>query len=172
MAVEIERKFLVVGDDWRQGAVGERYCQGYLCISADATVRVRLAGAVGYLTVKGSTAGMSRAEYEYEIPAADAEAMLRDHCQKPLIEKVRYTLPYGGKTWTVDVFEKLNDGLILAEVELDSADEAIPLPPWASEEVTDDPRYRNSSLVSAPLGVDHAAPPDERPSDQLDAPDR
>lgn len=151
MAVEIERKFLVTDDRWREGATGERYCQGYLCISADATVRVRLAGAVGFITVKGSTAGMSRAEFEYEIPAPDAEAMLRDHCAKPLIEKERFTLTFEGKTWTVDVFSAANQGLVVAEVELEDAEEQVPLPPWVGEEVTDDPRYRNSSLVSAPM---------------------
>lgn len=160
MAVEIERKFLVLGDDWRRGAVGERYCQGYLCISSDTTVRIRRAGPVAYITVKGTSCGPSRPEYEYEIPVADADAMLRDHCCKPLIDKVRYTVPYGGKIWTIDVFEKLNDGLILAEVELNSEDEIICLPPWIGKEVTDDPRYRNSALVSAPLGNDPSDSPD------------
>ncbi|MDE1567909.1 CYTH domain-containing protein [Aquabacter sediminis] len=158
MPIEIERKFLVRDDRWREGASGERYCQGYLCISADATVRIRLAGRVGYITVKGSTEGMSRAEFEYEIPGPDAEAMLRDHCAKPLIEKERFTLDYQGKTWTVDVFAAANQGLVVAEVELEHAQEQVPLPPWVGEEVTDDPRYRNSALVSAPMNGEEAPP--------------
>lgn len=154
MAVEIERKFLVASDAWREGAQGQKFRQGYLCISRDATVRVRHAGERAYLTIKGATAGMSRAEFEYDIPVADAEAMLQDHCLKPLIEKTRYEVPYEGKVWTVDVFEGENAGLIVAEIELDHGEEDIPLPPWAGAEVTDDPRYRNSALVAAPMTGD------------------
>ncbi|MBA4790955.1 MAG: CYTH domain-containing protein [Rhizobiales bacterium] len=151
MAVEIERKFLVVSDSWREGARGRQFRQGYLCVAQDATVRIRHAGEQAYITVKGATSGMSRAEFEYEIPIADAEAMLRDHCLKPIIEKTRYEVVFGGKTWTVDVFEGENDGLIVAEIELAHGAEHVPLPPWVGEEVTDDPRYRNSSLISAPI---------------------
>ncbi len=151
MPVEIERKFLVSSDAWREGARGQRFSQGYLSISKTSTVRVRRAGARAFITVKGSTAGLSRAEFEYEIPVEDADVLLRDHCLKPLIEKVRYDVPYGGKTWTVDVFEAANAGLIVAEVELAHAEEQVAMPPWAGEEVTDDPRYRNSSLVSEPM---------------------
>ncbi|WP_127091929.1 CYTH domain-containing protein [Aquabacter cavernae] len=151
MAVEIERKFLVASDAWREGAKGQRFRQGYLCVSTDATVRVRHAGERAYLTVKGATSGISRAEFEYEIPPADAEVMLRDHCLKPLIEKTRYEVSFAGKLWTVDVFEGENDGLIVAEVELVHGAEVVDLPPWIGEEVTDDPRYRNSALISAPI---------------------
>ncbi|MEW6254605.1 MAG: CYTH domain-containing protein [Pseudomonadota bacterium] len=151
MAVEIERKFLVVSDSWREGARGRRFRQGYLCVAADATVRVRHAEDRAFLTVKGATSGMSRAEFEYQIPPADAEVMLRDHCLKPLIEKVRYEVSFAGKLWTIDVFEGENDGLIVAEIELEHGIEDVPLPPWVGEEVTDDPRYRNSSLISAPM---------------------
>lgn len=154
MAVEIERKFLVASDAWREGARGETFRQGYLCISQDATVRVRIAGERAYLTIKGATAGMSRAEFEYDIPVADAEAMLQDHCLKPLIEKTRYDVPYAGKVWTVDVFGGENAGLIVAEIELDHGEEDFSLPPWAGAEVTDDPRYRNSALVAAPMTGD------------------
>ncbi|MEP9375259.1 CYTH domain-containing protein [Aquabacter sp. CN5-332] len=151
MPVEIERKFLVCSDAWREGAHGQRFSQGYLCISENATVRVRHAGARAFITVKGSTEGMSRAEFEYEIPVADADALLRDHCLKPLIEKTRYDVPFAGKTWTVDVFEAGNEGLVVAEIELSHDTEKVALPPWIGEEVTDDPRYRNSALVSEPM---------------------
>lgn len=151
MPVEIERKFLVVSDTWRATAEGERYSQGYLCVSKDATVRIRIAGPRAFITVKGSTEGISRSEFEYLIPVPHAEDMLRDHCIKPLIDKVRYAVPFAGKTWTVDVFEGENAGLIVAEVELDSADEQVSLPDWIGREVTDDPRYRNSALIAAPM---------------------
>lgn len=151
MAIEIERKFLVVSEAWREGAKGRRFRQGYLCVSADATVRVRHAEERAFLTVKGATAGMSRAEFEYDIPLADAEVLLRDHCLKPLIEKTRYEVPFDGKVWTVDVFEGANAGLVVAEIELSDDAEQISLPPWIGVEVTDDPRYRNSALVSEPM---------------------
>lgn len=151
MPVEIERKFLVESEAWREGAKGTAFRQGYLCISGLSTVRVRRAGDKAFLTVKGSTEGLSRAEFEYDIPVEDADILLRDHCLKPLIEKTRYEVPFAGKTWTVDVFEAENEGLILAEVELSHDDEKVELPPWAGAEVTDDPRYRNSSLVSEPM---------------------
>ena len=156
MAVEIERKFLLASDAWREGARGQVFRQGYLCISQDATVRVRHAGTRAYLTIKGATAGMSRAEFEYDIPVADAEALLRDHCLKPLIEKTRYEVPFAGKTWTVDVFEGANAGLVVAEIELNHGDEQVTLPPWIGTEVTDDPRYRNSALVSEPMNGEGA----------------
>ena len=157
MPVEIERKFLVVSDAWRANALGERYSQGYLCISRDATVRIRIAGSRAFITVKGGTEGISRSEFEYPIPVAHAEEMLRDHCVKPLITKVRYAVPVAGKTWTVDVFEGDNAGLIVAEVELDHADEDVVLPAWAGLEVTDDPRYRNSALIAAPMNGSETA---------------
>ncbi|TCT08108.1 CYTH domain-containing protein [Aquabacter spiritensis] len=151
MPVEIERKYLVTSDAWREDMAGTPYRQGYMCVSELATVRVRQAGERAFLTIKGATAGLSRAEFEYEIPVPDAEIMLRDHCTKPLIEKTRYEVPFGGKIWTVDVFDAANAGLIVAEVELTHADEQVQIPPWAGREVTDDPRYRNSSLISDPM---------------------
>ncbi|MFG1392960.1 CYTH domain-containing protein [Xanthobacter agilis] len=152
MAVEVERKFLVASEAWREGAVACPIRQGYLCLGDETTVRIRIAGAAAFITVKSKTEGISRAEYEYEIPLADGEAMLRDLCARPLIEKTRYSLTHAGKLWTVDVFGADNAGLVVAEVELDHPDEVVELPSWAGEEVTADPRYRNSSLVSAPLG--------------------
>lgn len=152
MAVEVERKFLVTSQAWREGAQACAIRQGYLCLGDETTVRIRVAGPTAFITVKSKTEGISRAEYEYQIPLADAEAMLRDLCARPLIEKTRYSLTYAGKLWTVDVFGGDNAGLVVAEVELEHPDEPLSLPPWVGTEVTADPRYRNSSLVSAPLG--------------------
>ncbi len=153
MAVEVERKFLVTSDAWRAGAQACVIRQGYLCLGSGATVRVRIADATAFITVKGTTRGISRDEYEYPIPLIDAEAMLRDLCARPLIEKIRYAVPHAGRLWTVDVFGADNAGLVLAEVELGHPEDAVTLPPWVGEEVTEDPRYRNSALVRAPLGA-------------------
>ena len=121
--MEIERKFLVQGDAWRQGAAGVRYRQGYLCTDKHRTVRVRTAGDKAFLTIKGLSHGASRAEYEYEIPAADADAMLDALCLRPLIEKTRYRIPADDLVWEIDEFESDNAGLIVAEVELSAADQ-------------------------------------------------
>lgn len=152
MSVEVERKFLVTSDAWREGARACRIRQGYLNLGEDTTVRIRIAGEQAFITVKSKTQGISRAEYEYEIPLADARAMLNDLCARPLIEKTRHSLEHSGKTWTVDVFEGENEGLVVAEVELTHPDEKVAVPAWAGKEVTYDPRYRNSALVNAPLG--------------------
>ncbi|MEP9352899.1 CYTH domain-containing protein [Xanthobacter sp. KR7-65] len=154
MPVEIERKFLVTSDGWRSGARATSIRQGYLSNGSGATVRIRVAQGDAFITVKGRTEGIARAEFEYAIPLSDAEAMLDTLCARPLIEKTRYAVEHRGRLWTVDVFEGENDGLVVAEVELSGADEVIELPEWAGEEVTDDPRYRNSALVHAPLGGD------------------
>ncbi|OYX70615.1 MAG: adenylate cyclase [Rhizobiales bacterium 32-66-11] len=151
MPVEVERKFLVTSDAWREDARGARFSQGYLCIGPECTVRIRRAGDQAFITVKGRTEGMSRPEFEYEIPLDHAELMLAEQCMKPLIEKTRYEVDFAGKLWTVDVFEAENKGLVVAEIELADPTEQVALPPWIGEEVTDDPRYRNSSLVSAPI---------------------
>ena len=154
MPVEIERKFLVVGDGWRHGAPGQRFCQGYLAADgAVATVRVRRAGRAAYLTVKGKGDGLVRPEFEYSIPVEDADAMLRDLCRRPLIEKTRHEVAHAGHVWHVDEFGAENAGLVLAEVELDRPDERVVLPPWVGEEVTADPRFRNSALVALPMGL-------------------
>lgn len=149
MGQEIERKFLVKGDAWREGAQAVRYRQGFLSTVPERTVRVRVAGDRATLTIKGKTVGATRVEFEYEVPTADAEQMLA-LCEQPLIEKVRYTLVTGAHTWEVDVFEGDNAGLIVAEIELQSEDEAFERPEWLDVEVTDDPRYFNANLVSKP----------------------
>ncbi len=150
MAIEIERKFLLRNADWRKGSTGTNYRQGYLSIDPERTVRVRIAGDQGYLTIKGKTEGMSRAEFEYSIPLAEATQLLATLCLRPLIEKIRYCVPYADRIWEIDEFAGENEGLILAEVELETSDQQVELPPWAGKEVTTDPRYYNSSLSQNP----------------------
>ena len=150
MATEIERKFLVNGDQWRSPGVGQRYCQGYLPTQDNVTVRVRIVGEKAYLTLKGPTQGMSRSEFEYDIPVTDAEILLNTLCQRPWIEKWRYRIPMGDLVWEVDEFLGENQGLILAEVELVSEDQTLDLPDWIGQEVTGDRRYYNSNLVNYP----------------------
>jgi adenylate cyclase len=150
MGEEIERKFLVSGEAWQETAEGTRYRQGFLSTEPERTVRVRVAGPRGSITVKGKNVGARRPEFEYEIPVADAERMLDTLCQRPLIEKVRYTLAVGPHTWEIDVFDGSNAGLVVAEIELMSEDEAFEKPAWVGDEVTDDPRYFNSNLVANP----------------------
>lgn len=150
MGKEIERKFLVQGNTWKSLAPGILYRQGYLVSDRQRTVRVRLAGNTGYLTIKGETSGATRDEYEYEIPAADAVAMLDNLCAGPLIEKRRHKIAYAGQTWEVDEFTGDNTGLVVAEIELGSEDQHFELPVWVGAEVTEDPRYYNASLVKNP----------------------
>lgn len=151
MALEIERKFLLAGDGWRDVSPGKLYRQGYLVNDTGCTVRVRIAGESGFLTIKGMTSGMTRSEYEYEIPAPDAEEMLKSLCRKPLIEKIRYRIPFAGHIWEVDEFLGENRGLLIAEVELSDENEALVKPKWAGVEVTGDQRYYNASLVKLPF---------------------
>jgi adenylate cyclase len=149
---EIERKFLVEtqGDDsWRKAEYSD-IRQGYLSIDKHRTVRVRIAADDAYLTIKGITEGATRAEYEYPIPLAHAGEMLKTLCLRPLIEKRRYRVEYNGLIWEVDEFYGDNSGLIIAEVELESAQQVFDKPPWAGEEVTENPRYYNANLVSNP----------------------
>lgn len=150
MAQEIERKFLVTDLSWRQSAEGKLYRQGYLPTRNLTTVRVRVAGDRGYLTIKGPTNGVSRLEFEYDIPLADAEDMLDNLCEPPLVEKRRYRIDVGDHLWEVDEFLGENAGLVLAEVELTSEDESFDLPAWAGEEVSHDARYYNANLAKNP----------------------
>ncbi|ESA39038.1 adenylate cyclase [Leptolyngbya sp. Heron Island J] len=151
MAKEIERKFLVQGDAWRDLAEGRYYCQGYVPTQGTPTVRVRIIGEQGYLTLKGPVKGISRSEFEYEIPVADAQTMLVELCQTPFIEKYRYRIQLEDWIWEVDEFLGDNQGLILAEVELTHAEQTVDLPAWIGKEVTGDPRYYNSNLVQNPF---------------------
>ncbi|HOY67741.1 MAG TPA: CYTH domain-containing protein [Candidatus Ozemobacteraceae bacterium] len=150
MAKEIERKFLVRGEDWKAHGPGVPCRQGYLSRLPERTVRVRVLGNRGYLTVKGATIRASRPEFEYEIPVADAKTLLAELCEKPLIEKRRFVVEYAGRRWEVDEFFGENLGLVVAEVELESEDAQIELPPWVDREVTDDPRFYNASLAAHP----------------------
>jgi len=151
MPTEIERKFLVTGDSWRSTATGESYCQGYIATTAPGhSVRVRIAGEKAYLTIKGPSNGLSRAEFEYAIPLGDAKEMLETLCDRPLIEKTRYRLPIGPVVWEIDEFKGENAGLLIAEVELQSEDQTIELPDWVGQDVSGNPRYYNASLVKRP----------------------
>jgi CYTH domain-containing protein len=151
MPKEIERKFLVKSDSWRQLAQGSVYRQGYISTQKAATVRVRIADNQGYLTIKGRSEKYTRAEFEYVIPVADAQEMLDTLCDRPLIEKVRYKIDWAGLTWEIDEFDGANKGLIIAEVELSDEEQQIELPDWIGEEVSDDPRYFNSNLAKVPF---------------------
>ena len=153
MPIEIERKFRIVSDGWRDAAgPGLSVRQGYLARSSKGQVRVRRAGASAVVTIKGAKSGITRAEFEYPIPVEDAEEMLRSLCAKPLIEKTRYEVLAGGRVWEIDHFHGVPDpegegDLFLAELELDAADERIVLPYWAGREVTHDLRYSNAQLA-------------------------
>ena len=151
MATEIERKFLIKGEAWRALAEGTMYRQGYLNSAKERTVRVRTVGDKAFLTIKGITVGATRAEYEYEIPFADCNALLDDLAEKPLIEKKRYKIRQGEFTWEIDEFFGDNQGLIVAEIELTSEDQQFGKPDWIGEEVTGDPRYFNSNLIKHPF---------------------
>ncbi len=151
MPTEIERKFLVSGRGWRT-ATGQRISQGYLNRDKRRTVRVRLAGEIAFLTVKGITIGASRTEFEYQIPVDHAEAMLR-LCDGPVIEKIRHRVVHSGVVWEIDEFFGDNAGLVVAEVELESEQQDIDLPAWVTQEVTEDPRYFNSNLATRPFNL-------------------
>lgn len=149
MAAEIERKFLVTGDAWLAGSEGIRISQGYLSQDPERTVRVRSAGAQAWLTIKGRNEGITRAEFEYEIPPADASELLA-LCLPSVIDKTRHRIFHAGHLWEVDVFHGENAGLVVAEVELADEADTPELPPWIGAEVSADPRYFNSCLASFP----------------------
>jgi len=152
MAWEIERKFRVVGEGWRTHPAsdgGVRYTQGYLNRDKARTVRVRVAGAQGWLTIKGLGNGATRAEFEYPIPLTDAQSLM-GLCDGPLIDKTRHTLRVGDTVWEVDEFHGDNAGLVVAEVELQAENQPYDRPDWLGEEVTHDARYFNSSLIANP----------------------
>jgi len=152
VAREIERKFRVVGEGWRTDC-GVRIRQGYLSTVPERSVRVRVAGGRATLTVKGPSEGIARAEYEYQIPVAEAEQMLDRLCVRPLIEKIRHRVDHGGRCWEVDEFVGENEGLVIAEIELDDESQAIDRPAWLGEEVSHDPRFFNASLVRSPYAT-------------------
>lgn len=150
MGIEIEKKFLLTGDAWKALAKGTAYRQGYLSSVKERTVRVRTIDASGFLTIKGVSVGATRMEYEYDIPLEDAKILLDELCEKPIIEKNRYKIEFGGFIWEVDEFFGENEGLVVAEIELESEDQVFEKPEWVGEEVTGDPRYYNSNLIKDP----------------------
>lgn len=153
MATEIERKFLLTHSGWRtqngEPVQGVRFTQGYLNRDKARTVRVRVAGSQGFLTIKGVSNGATRLEFDYPVPLADAQALLA-LCDGPLIDKTRHTLTLDGAVWEVDEFHGDNAGLVVAEIELTSEDQPFARPDWLGEEVTHDPRYFNSNLATKP----------------------
>lgn len=151
MIQEIERKFLLKNDDWRKFSKGTLYKQGYLSINDLNIIRVRTIGNQGILSVKERVVGISRMEYEYSIPLDEAERMLSAICQKPIIEKYRYKIPIKNLIWEVDEFIGENQGLIVAEVELEKENQRIELPDWIGEEVSHDVRYYNFNLIKHPF---------------------
>ena len=150
MGVEIERKFLVEGDAWRTLGESTLLRQGYLSLDPARTVRVRIDGEQAFITIKGKSVGASRGEWEYPIPVPEAAELLDGLCQQPLVEKVRHRIASGPHTWEVDEFLGANAGLVVAEIELGSEDEAFEKPDWIGREVTGDARYFNSRLISHP----------------------
>ncbi len=150
MAKEIEKKFLVKNESWKDGAKITYYKQGYLSSIKERVVRVRTIDKKGFLTIKGITVGVSRSEFEYEIPAEEANMMLDNLCEKPVIEKNRAKVSYEGLVWEIDEFFGENLGLVVAEVELQDENQEIKKPDWVGEEVSGDPRYFNSNLIKNP----------------------
>ena len=151
MALEIERKYLVDLEKLGTLENGTRIKQGYLSTNKEAVVRIRVKNDKAYLTIKGSNIGVTRLEFEYEIPLDEANEMLDKLCQKPVIDKTRYLINHENHTWEVDIFYGENEGLVVVEVELSSEDETIILPSWVKEEVTTDVRYYNSNLMKHPF---------------------
>jgi adenylate cyclase len=151
MAIEIEHKFLLASDDWRQHVSRSvKYRQGYLSSQATSSIRVRISNDHAWLNIKTATIGTHRHEYEYEIPMADANEILTHLCRKPLIEKTRHFVIDNDHLWEIDEFEGDNQGLIVAEIELDATGQLFSKPPWLGLEVTDDLRYYNNNLAIHP----------------------
>lgn len=149
MAIEIERRFLVANDTWRDAVTAtHRLDQGYLAREDGVVVRIRVTDAAAWLTIKGP-GGLVRPEYEYKLPLPDAAAMLDTLCTGRRIAKTRHIVPHDGLTWEVDVFEGPLAGLVIAEVELPTPDRSVSPPSWAGREITGDPRYANAVLASA-----------------------
>lgn len=152
MATEIERKFLLKNASWKKFAdEGTHYSQGYLIGSKAASVRVRIQGHRAFLNIKSATIDITRQEFEYEIPFDEATEILETLCEKPLIEKTRFHVNDEDHLWEIDVFSGDNNGLIVAEIELNNKEEMFAKPDWLGEEVSDDVRYYNVNLVKHPF---------------------
>lgn len=154
MPIEIERKFLVKGEAWRALAEweGQPIRQGYICRDPQRTVRVRVYGKKGFLTIKTASTGILRDEFEYGIPFDQACELLERVCIHPLIEKTRYRILWGEFVIEVDEFSNENAGLIIAEIELPDEHTALKIPYWLGKDVSQDVRYRNSQLAIKPYG--------------------
>ena len=150
MAKEIERKFLVKDNRYQQLAEPLFYRQGYLSTDWRRLVRVRIRPGGAFLAIKGTTNGITRTEYEYEIPINEAERILAEICQKPIIEKDRYKVSVDGLQWDIDEFHGANEGLVIAEVEPEEENQQIEAPEWIGREVSHEPKYYNSNLVQNP----------------------
>jgi len=151
MSIEIERKYLIKEDLLNLPTEGNRIVQGYLWSEKAKSMRIRITRGKGFLTIKTGTNPLSRLEYEYEIPTTDAEELL-SQCEKK-IEKTRFIIEVAGMNWEVDVFDGDNKGLIVAEIELESADQAFEKPEWLGLEVTQDKRYLNVNLINQPINL-------------------
>lgn len=152
MKQEIERKFLVINDNWKKDTNGTHYYQGYITTDETKSVRVRIAGDQAFITIKGKSApnSISRPEYEYEIPKTDAEFLLENFCLPGKINKIRYKKQVGNHVWEIDEFLEENEGLIIAEIELDSEEEDFEKPEWVGKEVSYDKKYTNGALSRNP----------------------
>jgi adenylate cyclase len=150
MPLEIERKFLVLGEPWKTGATGTPFVQGYLSNANGKTVRIRIAGERSFLTIKGPTSGFSRLEFEYPIPLEHARELF-PLCEGALIEKTRFRLQHAAHLWEIDVFHAANDGLVVAEIELSDPAEPFVRPEWLGPEVSEDLRYSNVQLTRHPF---------------------
>ena len=151
MGVEIERKLLLNGDAWRQLGQPVLLRQGYLCSDPERTVRVRIEGDQGRLTIKSKGTGVSRGEWEYPIPLLEAQELLDTLCERPLVEKYRRRIAHAGFTWEVDEFLGENAGLVVAEIELASEEQPFDKPDWIGAEVSGDARYYNANLIRHPF---------------------
>lgn len=151
MGVEIERKFLLTDMSWKHGARGLNMRQAYLSTDPDRTVRVRVVGDEGWLTIKGRSSGPVRAEFEFPIPVDEAVEMIATLALHAAIEKTRYRIEHAGDVWEIDEFAGENAGLVVAEIELESAEQPFATPPWLGAEVTDDPRFTNARLSILPF---------------------
>ena len=151
MAIEIERKFLVKEPPFHLAIKSLRIRQGYIVNDQNQVIRVREKGDDYFLTIKGNNIGISRLEYDFPISKNDAEDLLKHFCKTSMIDKTRHYVEHEGHTWEVDEFHGENEGLIVAEIELDSVDEQFVIPDWAGEEVTSDERYYNMNLAIYPF---------------------
>jgi len=151
MAIEIERKFLVKETPFHLAKRSLRIRQGYIVNDQKQVIRVREKGDQYFLTLKGNNIGISRLEFDFPISKEDADELIKHFCQTALIDKTRHYVEHKGHTWEVDEFHGSNDGLIVAEIELETEDETFDIPDWAGEEVTSEEKYYNMNLATHPF---------------------